>query len=217
MIIPGVVFKSSWIYQTIIHSSPGFVYDSEKIKEVESFISKIEGLWRPIENKVLSFISEVSSISWESKSPINCYVVHTSHFLPLSDPLTIPMNFDSGKKIYGISPARFIDFFIHELIHNLFIQSSLKQLSSYFRWINHNCPYRGSNENVNVHISVHALLKKVFLKFFDEKRLKEEVEQASFYPDYKEAWGIVTKIGEDRVLNDILKNHDWGGFPTKKA
>jgi cephalosporin-C deacetylase-like acetyl esterase len=43
------------------------------------------------------------------------------------------------------------------------------------------------------------------LKFFNEKRLKRDIEQISFLPDYKRAWEIVQNDGYKNIIREYTK------------
>ena len=53
------------------------------------------------------------------------------------------------------------------------------------------------------HILVHALHKKIFIKFFGKKRLNKEIDTNKYYPEYKRSWEIVNNEGEDIIINNF--------------
>ena len=53
------------------------------------------------------------------------------------------------------------------------------------------------------HIFVHALHKEIYLKLFDEKRLKRDIEKCQKHEDYKRAWEIVEKEGYKNIIKEF--------------
>ena len=132
--------------------------------------------------------------------------------MPISDPLTIPIQFESGNEILSLTPERFIDMMIHELIHNLFIQNN-KEMGDYFKFISKK--YEKEEFDTSIHLLLHAIHKKIFEKYFEKARLKEEIKMNSFYPNYKRSWEIVNEQGEDFIIKEF-KDYIIG-LPKEKA
>jgi hypothetical protein len=187
-------FRWSFIYEEQHH--PG-EFDFQKIeKETKDFINSLEKDWKPIEKEVLNYIEEITKLKFKSDK-INCYVIHTSTKLPISDPLTIAISFKTGEETFTLEKKRFLDMMIHELIHNILIENE-EETDNYFKEL-----FSGmydENWNVSIHVLVHAIHKKIFDKFFDKERIEEELETSSYFPDYKKAWEIVEKEGEDKII-----------------
>ncbi len=194
-----IKFRWSFIYEASIHNKEED--DFKKIEEeVKNFIEKVSLKWKPLEEKIFSYIENLTGLKWKSKE-INCYVIHTSDYMPISDPLTIAIRFRSGNEIFELTPDRFLNMLIHEIIHNLFIENE-KETDYYFKELLDSCKY-SQNWNVSTHIPIHAIYEKIFLKFFDKKRLDKEIEIASFYPEYKESWEIVKKEGSLNIIAEL--------------
>jgi len=197
-------FVWSFIYEEQMHLPEGSFYDRNKAeKEVLEFIKLLRKDWKPIEKDVLLYIEKVSGLKWK-KEELKCYVVSLSKHMPISDPLTISIKFKAGEEIFELTKERFLDMMIHELIHNLFIQNS-NVLTSYFKNLI-NGKYGSTNWNTAIHIPLHAIHEKVFLKFFSKERFDEELESCSYYPEYKESWEIVMKEKSDKILEDMRRS-----------
>ena len=207
-----VNFIWSSIYEQTIHApSIDEEFDYKKSKEfVNSFIKEIEPLWKKIEDKIFNYCENMTDLKWKKKE-IVAYVIKISSIMPISNPLTIPIQFKSREKIFTLSKERFIDMMIHELIHNLFIQNE-KEMKDYFNFILKK--YKDENFNTSIHLLLHAIHKKIFIKFFKKERLNQEIEMNKFYPDYKRSWEIVKKEGENKIINDF-KN--YLRFPNTNA
>ena len=201
--IPKINFKWSFIYQEEIHLPKSAKYKREvSEKFVKSFIEKISDKWDELGAEILKYMETITNLKWKN-SEINCYVLEVSPFGPISDPLTIDINlFDNGN-IYSLSVNRFIDMLVHELIHNLFIQNEDEIIDNYFD--NLVKEYKEEDWNTAIHIPVHAIHKEIFMKFFDKKRLDEEINMCSYYPAYAKAWEIVMKKGSKKIIDDMKK------------
>ncbi len=203
--VPKVNFKWSFIYQQLIHSSnvkseEFDIFEYEKY--VKDFILSIEESWRKIEPSIFRYCEEISGLKWK-KSEIDCYVIKISSYHPFSDPLTIPINLESDGEVYPLTKERYIDFLIHELLHNLFIQND-EETWEYFNHIFNE--YSKEEFDTVIHIPIHMLHKKIFIKFFNENRLIEEIKLSNYYPSYKRSWEIVNEKGEDNLIKEF-KNH----------
>jgi hypothetical protein len=197
MIIPEVIFRYSYVYDEIwkecskIYKRKFKEYPSPR--KIINYIEKVKKLWRKDEKKILRELSKITGLKWKSKY-IVCYVV--GKCIPFSDPLTM--------SIYEKQLDYFIDTLIHELIHQLFIQErnyekTKKSWSYIFR------KYSKESENTKIHIVLYAIHTHIYLKFFNEKRLKRDIEQISFLPDYKRAWEIVQNDGYKNIIREYTK------------
>ncbi len=206
-------FKWSWIYESTIHNptvKEEFDYE-EYEKFVSSFSSKIKHIWKEKEKEIFSYCEEVTGLKWKKKE-IPVYFIKISSLAPISDPLTIPIQLEMEDEIISLSQERFIDMLIHELIHNLFIQNE-KEMGDYFDFILKK--YENEEFDTSIHLLLHAIHKKIFLKYFEKERLENEIEMNSYYPAYKRSWEIVNEVGEDEIIKefkDYIK-----GFPKEKA
>jgi len=185
-VMPKVIFTYSWIYdQHWKDIQKKKSYHSPK--KIENFIRKAEKLWRKDEKKILAELSRITGLKWKSKA-ITCYVV--GRCAPFSDPLTLP--------VMEKYPDYFIDTLIHELLHQLlFVQNEAETKKA---WDYIFKKYRKEPLNTKLHIPVHAVHSHIYLKFFDERRLKREIKVIRFMPDYKRSWEIV-----ERSHKEILR------------
>jgi len=192
---PKIIFKYSWIYDQIWKEIlSGKERKSYPLtRKVLNYIKKVEKLWRKEEKKVLQELIRITYLKWRVKS-ITCYVV--GRCKPFSDPLTMP--------VYEKCPDYFIDVLIHELIHNLFIQLGNYQKAKK-AWQYFHQKYKKASRNTRIHIPLHAIHSHIYHKFFNEKRLKRDVEFISFLPDYKKSWRIVQKDGYKNIINEFVK------------
>lgn len=196
--IPKIEFKWSFIYQEEIHNFNGVDYNRDSAeKYILNFKKKVLKKWLTLEKKVLYFMANTTGLRWKEKK-ISCYLIKISSFGPISDPLTIPIQLKDKRGICTLNINRFIDMLIHELIHQLFIQNDLDY---YFDKIV--IKYKKYSENTAIHVPVHAIHKEIFLKFFNKKRLKKEIELCKYYPDYYKAWRIVEKEGSKKIINEL--------------
>lgn len=204
--IPKINFKWSFIYQEEIHlpNLPKSVKYKREVSEkyVKDFIEKVSSQWGKFGNKILSFMEEITDLKWK-KSEIDCYVIEVSQFGPISDPLTIPINLFYNGQISSLNVNRFIDMLTHELIHNLFVQNEDKLMDDYFDYLIKK--YKGVGGNAAIHVPVHAIHKEIFMKFFDNKRLQDEVYACSYYPEYKKAWDIVMRRESKEIIKTMKK------------
>ncbi len=202
---PKINFVWSFVYQSDVHSV--FIktesYDYKKYEKfVLEFIKQLKKEWAKYERAILSYIEELTGLKWK-KAEIDCYVIKISPFYSISQPLTIPIQVEVGTEVYTLSLDRYVDMLIHEIIHVLFVQN-YKETDRYFDHLLKG-EYKGEKFNATIHIPVHAIHKKIFLKFFDEKRLKQEIEACKYYPDYYRSWEIVEKIGSDKIIKDLTE------------
>jgi hypothetical protein len=206
-------FKWSWIYESVVHNptvKEEFDYE-EYEKFVSSFSRKIKHIWKEKEKEIFSYCEEITGLKWKKKE-IPAYFIKISSLAPISDPLTIPIQLEMEDEIISLSPDRFIDMLIHEIIHNLFIQNE-KEMGDYFDFILKK--YENEEFDTSIHLLLHAIHKKIFLKYFEKERLENEIEMNSYYPAYKRSWEIVNEVGEDEIIKefkDYIK-----GFPKEKA
>ncbi len=191
---PKIIFKYSPIYNDIWKgrlSKKTKNYPSEK--QIINYIKVVEKLWRKDEKKILKELSQISQMKWRSKT-IDCFVV--GRCIPFSWPLTMP--------IYEKHPDYFIDILIHELIHDLFVDDmDLKKSDKAWQHINQK--YKNESRETKGHIIIHAIHTHIYLKFYNEKRLKRDIKLISFLPDYKRSWDIVQKEGYHNIIQEFQK------------
>lgn len=196
MIIPKVIFKYSRIYNEIwkegfLKRKPSTYYPSER--KILNYIQKVKKLWGKDEKKILKELSRITHLKWKSEF-IYCYVIGKGR--PISDPLTVP--------VYEKHPEFFIDILIHELIHNLFIQEKNYEKSKK-SWDYINRKYSSESSKTKIHIPLQAIHFHIYLKFFNEKRLKRNITRNKQFKDYDRAWQIIQKEGYKNIINEFVK------------
>ena len=202
---PKIIFKYSQIYDQLWGER---MKDKKKNKgypssrKILNYIKNIEKLWKNDEKKVLIELSRIIGLKWK-EDKIICYVVGKS--IPFSDPLTTPIY--KRHSIGYISKDRFIDILIHELIHRLLVRDfdfykKLEKACMYF-----GRKYKEKNWSTLLHIVIHAIHSHIFLKFYNKKRLKREIEITSCYPGSisKKSCEIVQKEGYQKIIEEFRK------------
>jgi hypothetical protein len=208
--VPKIKFIWSDIYQEKVHLPINMDYNHFKFeKDSREYISKVIMDWAGIEKEILSFMAELVGLKWKSQE-ISCYYLYVSPYLPISDPLTISISLSTPEGIFTLSKERFIDMLIHELIHNLFIQNK-DELTKYFEVLLKG-KYGSSNIITASHIPLHAVHEQIFLRFFAKERFDEEIEISDYYPEYKESWDIVKRVGGLNIIKDIKESVQDKGF-----
>ena len=165
--------------------------DKTSVKTIEKYVKDIEKIWGKIETKVLNKISKVSGLKWKEKK-IKCYVLKSGRCF--SDPLTI---------VYFKDKRDFIDFLVHELIHQIQIQGA-DNFHMWLRYLRKKYP-KESQLTIN-HIFLHSVHKKIYLKLFNKKRLEHDLTISEKYHDYKRAWEIVEEEGADNIIKKFKEN-----------
>ncbi len=208
-----ISFIWSFIYEQTIHNptvKENFDYEKYQ-KHIDHYLEKVKNIWRDKEKQVLNSCEEITGLKWK-KEEIRVYVIKISSIMPISDPLTIPIQFESEDETFSLTPKRFVDMMMHEIIHNLFIQNE-KEMGNYFEFILDK--YKKEDFDTAIHLLLHSIHKKILKEHFDKSRLDEEIEMSSFYPSYKRSWEIVNKIGENSIIKEF-KDHCFK-LPKEKA
>jgi len=193
---PKVEFEYSWIYDQNLREWLKAPKDKNTPtpNEVWKFIKWAEPRWRKREKAVLTEMSKVAKLPWK-EDKIICYVVGWA--IPFSQPLTIPMYTKPDKEY-------FFDVLTHELIHNLFVQPGNFERSK-AAWKYSNTKYKDENQNVQVHIPLHAMHEHLFRKFSGEKRLQQEYNSMKHLSAYKRSWDIVRRDGYENIIQEFTK------------
>jgi len=198
--MPKIIFRYSRIYDGFLKTGltgKKFQYPSEKTKrKILNYVEKVKNLWSKDEKKILAEISKITKLKWREKI-IYCYVVEKGNW-SFSDPLTISI-LPNNKKV-----DIFIDTLVHELIHRIFA-SRENFLRSKNGWKYIYRKYKNETEKTKIHIVIHAFHNYLYLKFYNEKRLKRDIQWAKQYKDYKRAWEIVQKEGYNRIIKEFTK------------
>ena len=194
---PKIDFEYSWVYDDNWKKCIR-IYEKKKepypsYSKIISYIAKVEKLWRINEKKILNELSRVSGLKWKSKA-IKCYVV--GRCIPFSDPLTMP--------VYLKHPDFFIDMLIHELIHQLFTQKGNSEKSKK-AWDYVYGKYKKQSITTKIHIPLHAIHSHIYLKFFNKKRLEDDIASFKSLPDYRKSWEIVQKEGYENIIREFKK------------
>lgn len=190
MNIPTLQFRYCRAYDKILLKT----YQGDQVAEskILNYIKIIESLWDKDKTKVLTDLSLICHLKWSAPF-INCYVV--SSCIPFADPLTIP--------IYKKHPTYFIDILIHELVHYLFDEGgNPKKLKKAWTFIH--SKYKNEDLITQNHIPVHAIHQYLFLKNYNHRRLKREIESVSYLQSYKKSWSIVQRDGWQNIISDFV-------------
>jgi len=162
-------------------------------RKVISYTKEVKTLWKKYEKRILEELSRITGLKWK-EDEIPCYVV--GRIIPFSDPLTLPF--------YEKHPDYFIDVLVHELIHQLFTQNgNLKRSEKAWKFINRK--YKKESRNTRIHIPVHAFHSHIYLKFFDENRLRRDINLIKSAPDYIKSWELVKKTGYKKIIDEFSK------------
>ncbi|MDO8617313.1 MAG: hypothetical protein Q7N87_00230 [Candidatus Uhrbacteria bacterium] len=196
--IPHVTFRYSPIYDEQWRAAFDLLPKHERpypdVKTTMVFMHRLEKEWRKNEQNTFKAIQKYSGIRWTIKEHL-CYVVGSGD--PFSDPLTMPV-FAPQAPIDYVS-----DVLCHELIHRNMIEPAFA-----IRWKRIfgklQQKYPKDNENVLVHVVVHAIHDQIFKNIFSEDRLLREKRIMSVHPDYRRAWEIVDSIGAENFIKKYL-------------
>lgn len=189
---PKINFKYSWIYDRNMEEwSKSYRTGKYPLpKETLAYIKKVEPLWRKHEVAILKELAKVTSLSWKEKT-ITAYVVGSCR--PFSDPLTLRLYKEQND---------FIDTLIHECIHQLFIQEgNIKKWEKGWGYVARK--YKKESRTTRIHIPLHAIHEHIFQKFFDEKRLRREIDSCTKNKDYRQSWVIVQKEGYKMIIQEM--------------
>lgn len=201
---PKIVFRYSKVYDGILEmmlTGKKFKYPSKETeRKIFDYIRDLEKLWRKDEKKVFKEISKITKLFWKEEI-IYCYVIRKGNF-SLSDPLTLVVY---NRKGFLIEKDSLIDILVHELIHRIFFTSRENFQKSKKAWDCIYRKYKKETEKTKNHIIIHAIHKHLYLKLFNEKRLKRDIQWASSYKDYKRAWQIVEKEGYQNIIKEFQK------------
>jgi len=191
---PKIEFVYSSTYDSALLYLQKMKWNDGYGEAVLSYIKGIEKDWRKTEKKVLKEMSIATGFKWRRKK-IECFVVN--HSICFSRPLTMKIR---GKHEKVLPKSLFIDILTHELIHNLFEMNDIWKLNVWKGFEN-------ESRQVRAHIYVHALHKRLYLKFFGEERLIADIKKASMLdkirPGYSRAWEIVEQYGHENLLRRL--------------
>jgi hypothetical protein len=161
--------------------------------KILNYLNIVKPLWQEHGNWILRELATATSLRWKDKE-IPCYVV--GRCIPFSEPLTIP--------VFEKCPDYFMDILTHELIHQLFNQGNngnrTGKAREYF-----DEKFKTESAITRIHIPIHALHAHVFLKLFDEARLRRELDLMRFFPNYKRSWSIVQRSGHEQIMHEFVK------------
>lgn len=168
--IPKIEFIYSYVYDQKWNK----VKEEDKIpiEIVKKYTNDIDKLWREKEVKILKEISKTSGLKWKERK-IKAYIIRTGKCF--SDPLTV--RYFKNKK-------DFIDVLVHELIHQIQIQSGGK-FKLWKKYLDKKYP-KESKLTIN-HILLHSIHKKIYLNLFNKKRLKHNIRIDDKHIGYKRA------------------------------
>lgn len=192
--MPKIIFRYSWVYDEIWKNSiKNALWNKPhpSATKTQKFIQEAEKLWHKDERKVLKEMGNVTKLKW--KNDITCYVV--GNCVPFSEPLTLP--------VIEKYPDYFIDVLVHELLHQLLFVQNQHETKSAWDFIFRK--YRKEMLNTKIHIPVHAIHNHIYLKFFNENRMKRDIKLVHNFPDYRRSWQIVQKEGYQNIIEEFVK------------
>lgn len=193
---PKIEFRYSWIYdqnwKIWIKKYKGVPRGFPSYKKIINYIKAIKPIWKKEESRTLKELSAISKLKWKVKE-IPCYVVGRA--FPFSDPLTLPIYKDKDW---------FVDVLTHELIHQLFTQKGNMEITER-SWNYIFKKYKKESDKTKIHIPLHAIHSDIYLKFFGDKRLNEDIRIMQHHIDYKKSWDIVQKEGYKNIINEFTK------------
>ncbi len=187
---PTVEFRFSEPYERILGQ---YEYGNKEVpvKSFEAYISRIEPVWRKIEKKCLTYMSQVTKLKWE-EDKIKCYIMNGKQ--PFSDPLTIGT----------YEEPMFIECLIHELIHVLLSQKINEDKE--LKYLEHTKKKYPNHSNlVYDHILLYAVFEKLHQEIFNRKDILKSEYENSISNDYKIAIKIVIDGGSDEIIEEFLK------------
>lgn len=191
--IPKIVFRYSGIYDKFLRTRKKKQKDYPSRRKILNYIKKVEKIWRKDERKILREISKITRLEWKEKF-IPCYIITEGDF-SLSYPMTIVMY----KK-----PDFFIDVLVHELIHRIGVpEENSQRFKKSWEYINRK--YKNETFKTKIHIRIHAIHNHIYLKFYNEERLKRDIKWASKHRDYRRAWEIVQKEDYQNIIKELNK------------
>jgi len=200
---PKLKFEYSYIYQEAMGLPEGKEIDETFDPEVAEYLKDIKEEWENNGEEILKFMSELVGIEW-NEPLIVCYVLRYFTGYPFSRPLTLSIEYYEGGQYYKARKVNFYDVLIHELIHNLFMNASEEKFNDYSKYLIKE-KYKNESLNTAIHIPVHAIHRKIFEKFYNDGRLRGELDFTAKYPDYKRAWEIVLNEGADNIIAELKK------------
>jgi hypothetical protein len=186
--VPHIHFAYSRVYEEILEQKN--LSRRERVSrylKARAYIAKLEKLWRPIEGKVFSLMSDTAGIAWQEDHVI-CYAVHDT--VPFADPLTVPMK--------GRTPDYFIDTMVHELLHRLLGSPDQSHIKHAWEWAFGR--WRKESFTTQVHIPLYAIHALIYLKLFGEDRLRRDMKKISKVYNYRRAWDIVLDEGPELLV-----------------
>lgn len=209
MPIPKIIFRYSPIYNKFWRK---IAKDREKPKKslskrkILNYIKSVERLWRKDEKKILKEISKITKLKWQEEQ-IYCYIIERG--VSISEPITILMFKDLSF---------FVDVLTHELIHRIFAtKGNYKKSKKAWDYIHRK--YKNETKRTRTHIVIQAIHAHIYLKFYDEGRLKRDIQWHILKSkkissrkdhllspkDYIRAWKIIQKAGYQKIINEFRK------------
>jgi hypothetical protein len=171
--------------------------------EARSITEQYRCAWKMYGDKILFEMQRCLGLKFY-KSIID---VHTApYILPKAQPLIIHLR---------ESPDRFIDTLTHELAHVLLTDNTTISLLGEDRDINlvelwQNLFGNENEPSVVTHIPVHAVLKQIIFKVFnDESRIDRDKEFVKKYDivTYQKSWDYVEKVGHEEIIAKLKKSY----------
>jgi len=194
-IIPKIEFCFSSIYNSFFEEYVKLPYSKNKNISTNDIFKKIEIIekeWKKIGNKIFKSLTVYTNLKWSEKI-IKCYFV--KNCIPFSDPLTICPRGNNKETI---------NLLIHELIHILIYQNrNNKKVQKMWNFLDKK--YKKESMLTINHIIVHAVHSKIYLEYFDQKELNNNIERDKRDKNYARSWMIVNNLGYEKIIDLVKK------------
>lgn len=186
--IPKITFTRSHVYDEHLARAKKFKMPSDSF--IYSNTSKLEKRWKKYEKIILQEISKVTGLKWQEE---DIYIYITSGVGWFSMPLTMSIVEDIDFML---------DTMVHELIHRIFSENQ-NWLEVKKNWLKLMGKYNKEKFNTRTHVPIHAIHKHLMLKFFNQKRLDNEIERCAKWPIYKRSWEIVERDDYHKIISQL--------------
>ena len=172
----------------------------EKIKDVEEWKEGFEKAWKPLEQKVLTALTEETKLQWDLPE-LQCNVIYRfkrNWQSGWSNPLTLSAYQKNNKKN---DYKKALGCIVEELAHNLMqVQNDFDR--DKYRDEN----FKGKNPRMANHVAIFALVKKVFEKVPELGTYEyfEKTNTTGPAKTYKRAAEEVKKSDYNKLLTEAL-------------
>lgn len=162
---------------------PDFKFPSDE--EVRDKVDLFKKSWDENEIKFFDFLYSTTGLEFK-RNVIDCFIVSATP-RDMSAPLIIRSRYTEKE---------FLDVMYHELIHILFSDNKVKEISG----------YENESKKTRNHIQLFCLLKEFYLDILDSREELNRIiskSDDSKNTDYKKAWKIVDSLDYKKVNRDF--------------